>query len=483
MKKFCKWVESHYSYALSTKLYFRGLGLIYLVAFGILYNQGLPLLGSQGILPIANFHLKLQHLGFWELPSLYHYWNSDSFLQFTWVLGIILSLIVMFIGQNGFILAILWVLHLSITKSGQAFYGFGWELMLVEAGFLSIFLTSFWRFQFSFLPERKPPFPPVLLLQWMLFRLMLGAGLIKLRGDSCWRELTCLNYHFETQPNPHPLSYFWHSLPPFLLKFGVLINHFVEIVVPWFIFSPRKFRYCAGLILMIFQIFLILSGNLSWLNWFTLFLCFFCFDDEFYKKFRYGDMISMQKGSKAIKNFSLFILLPLFLWLSLAPIQNLFSSRQAMNRTHDPLGLVNSYGMFGGIGQKRLEVILEGTQSQKPNERAEWKEYVFPCKPGPLKRRPCFITPYHYRLDWQLWFLQFGDHRRNPWIGRVIKKLLEGSPEVLELVEENPFEGVPSYIRASIYEYRFSKTPGIWWERKYLGPYLPPLGPRNFTNN
>src|SRR5438552_6792024 len=144
--------------------------------------------------------------------------------------------------------------------------------MLAESGFLAIFLGS---------SDTRPPAIVMWLIVWVLFRTMFGAGMIKVRADPCWRDLTCLFYHHETQPLPNPLSWYLHHLPKSMLKAGVLFNHFVELIVPWFLFAPRRLRYVAGGITILFQVILILSGNLSWLNYITIVLCIACFDDKF----------------------------------------------------------------------------------------------------------------------------------------------------------------------------------------------------------
>ena len=123
------------------------------------------------------------------------------------------------------------------------------------------------------------PAPIVWLYRWLALRVMLGAGLIKLRGDSCWRDLTCLDFHFETQPIPNPLSALFHFLPGWAHKLGVLFNHLNELVMPLLVFGPRPARIVAGLSMIAFQLTLVLSGNLSFLNWLTIVPALACFDD------------------------------------------------------------------------------------------------------------------------------------------------------------------------------------------------------------
>ncbi len=156
---------------------------------------------------------------------------------------------------------------MSFVHVGQVWYGFGWEIQLLETGFLAIFLCP--PLDPRPFPRRPPPIAIIWLLRWLTFRIMLGAGLIKLRGDPCWRDLTCLYYHYETQPIPNPLSRSLHFMPHWFNRGGVLFNHLTELVAPWFVFGPRLARLAAGVLMTAFQVFLILSGNLSFLNWLT----------------------------------------------------------------------------------------------------------------------------------------------------------------------------------------------------------------------
>ncbi len=267
----------------------RTLGFIYVVAFSILFFQGVALWGKNGLLPITSYISSVVRYfdgvssGFWNLPSLFYFVSSDGIIRGMGLLGMILGLVLMAGYANFVMLFTLWTMQLSFVNSGQLFYGYGWETQLLELTFLCFFLVPL------FDPRLKkthvvPPRIVIWSLRWMLFRLMLGAGLIKIRGDQCWRDLTCLMYHYETQPIPSPLSFFYHHMPPWFHYGGALFNHFVELIVPFGYFGPKTVRRCAGLITMFFQMILISSGNLSWLNWVTLVMCIACFDDEFFSR-------------------------------------------------------------------------------------------------------------------------------------------------------------------------------------------------------
>ena len=219
----------------------RGLALVYLIAFIAVIHQFNPLLGEHGLLPVPRFVRKSASL---MSPSIFFWFPKDfAFDLFGWV-GIALSLFALsgFSERFGNTVSaatwfLLWVIYLSYVNVGQTFYGFGWETLLLEAGFLAIFLGC---------RKTTPPLLVILLYQWLLFRLMFGAGLIKLRGDSCWRDLTCLNYFYETQPMPNPLSWYFHWQPEWFHKLCVLFNHFTELVVPFAYFAPMPVKRGGG---------------------------------------------------------------------------------------------------------------------------------------------------------------------------------------------------------------------------------------------
>ncbi len=453
----------------------KALGFIYFIAFISTALQFRGLLGEHGLLPT---HLFLRHIHFWDSPSLFWFNSSDSFISVVVWSGVGLSLLTLSGYSERFgiyfstaVWALLWFFYLSVVNVGQVFYSFGWETMTLEAGFLAIFLGS---------GDTKPPGMVIWFLRWVLFRLMLGAGLIKMRGDACWRDLTCMFYHYETQPIPNPLSWNFHHLPHGFLKFQTLYTHFVELVVPWFYFIPGPLGWTAGILTIVFQGCLILSGNLSWLNYLTIAIAISCFDDTFLIKF-IKRPISTTTPPKKIRQGVLIVFGVSILCLSIAPTFNLFSPRQMMNASFEPLHLVNTYGAFGSVTENRTEVVLEGTDEWEITPQTLWREYEFKAKPGDIHRRPPLVAPYHQRLDWLMWFAAMSDWRDHPWILNLINKLLQNDPEILKLMDKNPFkEHPPHYIRAVLYSYRFTnaqekKKTGDWWVRRPLGLYLPPL--------
>jgi len=480
------------SYWIARDLFIRGLGLIYFVAFLILLHQGIPLLGENGLLPIAEFMQRIEQAYGWslnswlQLPSLFWFSSTDFSLKLLAYSGCFFALFLIAGFANFPILFILWLLHLSVVNSGQLFYGYGWETQLLEMTFLSFFFCPLWKFKL-FEQACAPPVVATFFFRWTLFRMMFGAGLIKIRGDSCWTDLTCMFYHYETQPNPHALSWFMHQMPAWFHKAEILFNHFVELIVPFGLLGPKYFRRMAGLFIFIFQVILILSGNLSWLNWVTLILAFCCWDDallasvipKIFLKNYYSLNKKISLKTSQLKKLGIFIITCCIAILSIKPISNLLARRQMMNASFDQFHLINTYGAFGSITKKRNEIIIKGTHEQKITPETQWLEYEFKCKPGALDRRPCFITPYHYRLDWQIWFSAMRPRLRERWLLRFAYKLLQSDKGALSLLNKNPFiQNPPTFIKMDLYHYQFSTwqdNNNLWWKRTYLHEYLPAI--------
>ena len=477
------------SYWLTRFVMLRLLGCVYAVAFCVAAKQILPLIGSHGLLPVDLFLKRVQNVlgspaaGFVRLPSLFWFAHSDAVLQLAAWAGFALACVVVAGYANAIVMAVLWMLYMSFVHVGQDWYGYGWEIQLLETGFLAIFLCPL--LDGRPFPKREPPVVVLWLFRWLIFRIMVGAALIKLRGDPAWRNLTALYYHFETQPIPNPLSRWFAFLPHWILKAGVLFNFLAELVAPWFAFYPRIARRIAGVILVLFQFTLILSGNLSFLNWLTIVPALACFDDAFWKNLlprrlvnRAASAASAKQPSPSMRRaaWTLAVIVGV---LSVPPVVNMISPRQIMNTSFNPLDLVNTYGAFGTVGRERLNVVFEGTDAVTLDARTVWKAYPYRALPVALDQRPPQIAPYQPRLDWQMWFASMSSPDQYPWTLRLIWKLLHNDPGALSLFGGNPFpEKPPRYIRAVLYRYKFAppgNPEGDWWKREVLGLWLPPL--------
>lgn len=462
-------------YWLGREVLERGAAVIYLLAFVAAAAQFQALIGEHGMQPVPRF---LAGQSFWRTPSLFHLRYSDRlFSTVSWFGAALSAAIVAGAADAAPLWAAilmwltLWVLYLSIVNVGQSWYAFGWESLLLETGFLMIFLGN---------SQVAPPVLTLWMARLLLFRVEFGAGLIKMRGDPCWRDLTCLYYHHETQPMPGPLSWFFHHLPKPLHRIEVAGNHFSQLIVPFGLFAPQPVSSVAAAIIVVTQLWLVTSGNFAWLNWLTILLACSAIDDSWF-------------GLVGLRGHSAFSTTPVWftalviafaaavLFMSYWPIRNMLSSRQRMNMSFNSFHLVNTYGAFGSIGRVRREVVIEGTDEAHLTDQTVWKEYEFKGKPGAVRRLPRQWAPYHLRLDWLMWFAAISPAYAQPWLTPFLQRLLRNDRPALRLLRHNPFpDAPPRYVRARLYEYRFT-TPAelrrerAWWHRELIGGYVRPM--------
>jgi len=463
-------------YWLTRLVFQRGLGIVYFIAFLCALNQFRPLLGEHGLLPAPAF---MARISFRESPSLFYLAPKDwAFSAAAWI-GLALScLVIAGVADrysswlNAAIWAAMWLLYISFVNVGQTFYGFGWEAILLEAGFFAIFLGS---------RRVTTPLAMIYLLRWLEFRVMFGAGLIKMRGDPCWRDLTCLNYHYESQPMPNPLSWYFHTAPEWTHRAGVAFNHFSELLVPFFYFLPQPIATIGGVITILFQLTIFLSGNLSWLNFLTMILAIPAIDGRYLAAI----LPIRPEGTLSAQSIPLKVAVAacalLLVWLSIDPVRNMLSRKQVMNTSYNPYHIGGTYGAFGGITRQRYEVVVEGTSDAVITPDTQWKEYEFRGKPNDPTRMPPQIAPYHLRLDWLMWFAAMSSYRDHPWFVNFVAKLLQNDKPVLGLLKSNPFpDAPPKFVRAELWEYHFAspeahgKT-GVWWVRTDEGLWFPPV--------
>jgi hypothetical protein len=461
-------------YWASRLVFQRLLAAIYLVAFLCAANQFRSLLGTNGITPIPRF---LEKTPWRRAPSIFHLHYSDRFFAAVSWAGVAISAALLLGAADSvpvwaalLIWAVPWALYLSILNVGQVWYGFGWESLLVEAGFLAIFLGP---------ADTAPPVLVLWLLRWLLFRVEFGAGMIKIRGDQCWRDLTCLNYHHETQPMPGPLSWYFHHLPRPLHKIEVLGNHVAQLVIPFALFAPQPVATVAAVVVIVTQGWLMLSGNFSWLNALTITLAVAAVDGRLLQPVLPGERPALAP-IPAWYGVVVLALTVLVLVLSYQPVRNLLGRRQLMNYSFTSLRLVNAYGAFGAITRTRHEVILEGTEAPEITPATVWREYEFKGKPGDPLRRPRQVAPYHLRLDWMMWFAALSSRYSASWLPGLVAKLLAGDRRTLRLLHRDPFEGAaPTFVRARLFSYRFTtaqerKKTGAWWAREPEQTIIPP---------
>jgi hypothetical protein len=488
----------------TARLLLQGLSLVWTIAFASLAVQVEGLYGSRGVLPVAD-HLAWLSSRFgdaaWrEVPTVLWFSSGDAALVSACWAGAAAALVLMAGALPTLAAAACWVLYFSLFQVGRVFLGFQWDTLLLEAGFLAIFLAPpVLRLREGYDPE---PSPVVLwLLRWLLFRLMFASGLVKLlSGDATWWDLTALEYHYWTQPLPTWTAWIAHQLPSLVHRACVAGMFAIELVVPWFVFGPRRLRLAAFFALLLLQAAIAATGNYGFFNLLTAVLCLSLVDDDFLDAA--GDALRTRRRAAgrlvlgrwpaeprtwtpravATRAFAVCLALPLAVAGGAAMADRAGAGHwvpapvSAMTGALESWRVVSSYGLFAAMTKHRPEVVLEGTE-----DGVTWVPYRMRWKPGPVERRPRFVAPYQPRLDWQMWFAALGDHRRSPWLVAVERRLLEGSPAVLGLFADDPFDGRrPRAVRAMLYEYEFTDRAtwgetGAWWKRRLVGPFSPPL--------
>ena len=454
----------------------RGLGLLYAIAFLVAARQFPALSGERGLEPAPAL---LASTSFRDTPSLFHLGYTDRRLQAVAWVGFGLAVLVVLGIAHAAPLPLtmltwlaLWALYGSIVNIGGTFYGFGWETLLLEAGFLAIFLGN---------AETPPLFPVLLLFRWLAFRVEFGAGLIKLRGDACWRSLSCMEWHHETQPIPNPLSWFFHRLPKPIHRVEAIGNFVAQLVLPFGLFLPQPFATVAAVLMIGTQLYLVVSGNYAWLNWATIVILVASIDDGTLAAILGAAPFAAVPGPApdwfAAAVVALAVVVIALSWF---PVRNMLSPNQQMNASFDPFRLVNTYGAFGSVSRERYEVIVEGTDRDDAGTD-DWREYGFKAKPGDPARLPRQIAPYHLRLDWLMWFLPLSPRFGERWFVPFLVRLLGGDQAVLRLLGHNPFpDAPPIQVRARLFRYRYTtwaerRATGDWWHREPVAEFVGPL--------
>lgn len=477
------------TYAVTSYLFLKCLAVVYGIAFLSLWLQVEGLIGRNGILPADGFLAAVEaRFGperFFEFPTLFWIDAGDRTLNLLCGIGVGLSGL-LFIGvlQRPVLLA-LWAIYLSFAIVGRDFLGFQWDNLLLEAGSLAIFLPR------SRKASIDPSWGSIWLMRWLLFRLMFASGLVKLAsGDPTWTDWTALNYHYETQPLPTWTSWYAHQLPLWFQKGSVGAMFFIELVVPFCLFLPRRVRLTGFIALVGLQVLILATGNYAFFNWLTIALCLFLLDDGYLSRWvprrlsgkLLPDTVILPIHPGAWRSISTVLAVCLFGISAIQMGGRFFPEIRQSRIVSDVLSVVapfrsiNNYGLFAVMTTSRPEIVIEGSEDGEL-----WKEYGFKWKPGDVQRSPGFVAPHQPRLDWQMWFAALGTYERNPWFGNFMIRLLQGSPEVLGLLEWNPFpESPPRYVRAVLYDYRFTdgetrSSAGAWWRRTYGGLYSPVL--------
>ncbi len=475
------------TYVLAGWLFLRLLGLIYFVAFASLATQIKGLVGRKGILPAADFLASRNRWGirrFYRIPTVCWFNSSDGFLLFLSWTGAALSLLLIVGIAPTLVLGLLWLFYLSLFAVGRIFLGYQWDILLLETGFLAIFLGP-WEMTTHFAPASTPPVIIRWLFWWLLFRLMFSSGMVKLRSaDPAWRKLTALCHHYETQPLPTPLAWYAHHLPRWFHRFSAAMMFIIELFVPFLIIAPPPLRHLAAFVFILFMVLIQLTGNYCFFNLLGIALSILLLDDTMLQpafRFFFPGLQLQIPPLPALGEWVFAPVAALILLLSVLPMLRLLRFEMdwpkplaAIWEFFDPFRVVNSYGLFSVMTTQRPEIIVEGSQ-----DGVRWLPYEFKWKPGDVTRAPRFVAPHQPRLDWQVWFAALGFYPNNPWFWRFLVRLLEGSPAVLSLLKNNPFpDAPPRFVRAVLYDYRFTdvaqrRATKAWWLGERRGPYSP----------
>jgi predicted DCC family thiol-disulfide oxidoreductase YuxK len=457
-------------------LFLRLLAAIYLIAFASLAVQITGLIGAHGILPLAGYLGAVSKAvgaqGYWTMPTIFWLAYGDWFLKGVCMAGVAISVVLLPGVLNRYwerlLLVCLYVLYVSLCTAGQDFLSFQWDSLLLETGFLAIFLGNS-----KFV---------VLLFRWLLFRLIFLSGIAKLTShDPVWRDGTALAFHYMTQPLPTLLAWYMFQLPLGFQRLSTATVLFIEIVIPFLFFAPRVWRFWGAGIALFLQVMIFLTGNYTFFNLLTMSLCVFLFDDRALEKLRLSDRMGLPARSGRTNAIAVWAVAAVILVLSASELHEMFfetlsGPANALVRLAGPFQMVNTYGLFASMTTTRPEIIVQGS-----NDGVTWLDYEFRYKPGDLKQPPHWVQPHQPRLDWQMWFAALSDYRGSPWFTNFMVRLLQGSPDVLGLLGRSPFPNKPpKYVRAELFDYSFTdfatrRATGDWWTREPHGLYFPQI--------
>ena len=502
----------------------RSIALCYALAFWSWGVQCIGLVGKDGILPAESLMTAVSEAEqrdstsyFLEYPTLFRFHCSDTALQAACWAGVIASLLAMAGVLQGPMLALTWVLYLSLAVTGQIFMGYQWDALLLEAGLLILFMAP-WRSLLAWRVHAEPPRAAVFLLHWLVFRLMLLSGVVKLwSGDELWENGTALLQHFQTQPIPTPLAWYAHHLPRWMLVWGCWGMYVVELLLPFTMWLGRWGRLTAALGYIALMIGVALTGNYTFFNLLTALLALSLVQDRWWpaslkrkitatltpaSSTAEGTPPSRWRGARHLVTgiaavLVLFSVIAADISLSgrritggREPLSPLWAI-DFFGRWVDPWRSVNAYGLFQDMTDERLEVQVEVSE-----DGGTFFPLPFLYKADEESERPRFVAPYQPRLDWQMWFASLypgyipqRDAMGGPmqWFGQFLRALTEGRPSVWALVDEKasliPKDKVIA-ARATLWRYHFTtpeerKQTGHWWTREYVGQFAAPIVKRS----
>ena len=487
-------------YSLTAFIFLRALAVIYFIAFLSLLMQLSGLYGNEGILPIQNFLNRVtERTGaerYWLYPTLTWLSAGDWFLYILAGGGLFCSLLLFFHFAPLISAGLLWILYLSFVAAGQIFLSYQWDILLLEAGFLALFLTPL-KPSLRFQGRAIQSVLVLWLFRWLNFRLLFESGIAKLAsGDQTWHNLTALTYHYETQPIPNLPAWVVHQLPAWFDKLSAVLMFGIEVGIPFLFFLPRRPRFFGAFAAIFLQAIIILTGNYTYFNFLAIAIALMLFDDEFWR----SALSKLRRGVSRIRlrppelqsmgTVTPLLLVPFAIFAFAVGGMQIYEKIQrkpvplyGIRKVLRPLHLVNSYGLFANMTTERPELIVQGSRDGET-----WKTYDFRYKPDFPDDRPRQVAPHQPRLDWQMWFSALtamrsppGNPRYRQWLISFVGRLLQGEQSVTRLLANNPFpENPPRYIRIQMYDFQFSsfetlRNTGEWWQTRFVRTYLRPV--------
>ncbi len=495
------------------RLFFAGLGLVFVCAFGSLLVQVDGLIGSRGILPVREC-LRAQlasveggpfeHAFAHGLPTFSWLEPSDAMLRAQCGAGVALGALLVLGVAPLFLTPCCWLLYLSLVNVGELFLSYQWDALLLEVALLACFFAPAglrpWR------DRAAPPAPPTRAALWalrlLLFRFMFSSGAVKLlSGDPTWADQSALTYHYFTQPLPTIVGWFVHQLPRGFHVWSCRAMFFVELVLPFGLFAGRIGRRLFAVATAALMVAIGVTGNYGFFEPLTVVLCLPTLaDDPRFEPFaapesaraslRFG---LRSAGSLAATTLALVGMLltahrfsharfgPEWLRVRERVVSDALDRSEVWQTTRtalEPWASVNTYGLFAVMTTARPSLDVQGSDDQ-----IEWRSYGFRFKEGDLAAPPRWCAPHMPRLDWQLWFAAL-DRAAPDWLERFALRLLQGEPSVTALLGSNPFpDAPPRFVRIVRWEYEFTtreerRATGHWWKRRETGLLLPPTSLR-----
>lgn len=465
-------------------LFLRALGLIFFSAFYALAFQMHGLIGEQGILPAWRYLDRLSAVfgplaRVWFAPTLLWINSTDRALTLVVAAGLIASVLLVLNVLPRLTTILCTVLFLSCIAALQDFSSYQSDGMLLEAGFLSIFLAPR-----GVRPGLGAPDPPsrfsLFMLRWEWFRIYFESGLVKLlSGDAHWRNFTAMDDYYQNAPLPSWMGWYVQQLPHWYHAGTVVMTLVAELVLVWAVFLPRRFRVACFLFVTALQIGIIATSNYGFLNYIVLALGVLLLDDHTLTRVGFPSAQSVfrertlrfriyRRAETAVFGVALYTTIVAFAF----GVSDSFLALP--NKLLRPFRIANAYGLFAVMTPARYEIEFQGSKDGKA-----WVAYPFRYKPQDPKERPGFFGPYQPRFDWNLWFASLAPWNESSWVVLTEERLLEGSPSVLGLFRSDPFDGKPpSMVRTVLWQYWFTdldtkRRTGAWWRRKELGPFSP----------